>query len=162
MRTHAMERNALIAGALAMGLVVLVSNIAVGYPINDWLTWGALTYPLAFLVTDLTNLSTPPPSVESSFSSISGPPGAPPAPKSFPNLSPYMRSSPRAVWLSWESLSMKPPLPVCSFLPSDTASTTPSSDPAPKPSTNSNRSRPSPTPSFSPPKAKFSNASAAP
>ncbi|MEQ8396483.1 VUT family protein [Thalassobaculum sp.] len=55
MRTHAMERNALIAGATAMGLVVLVSNIAVGYPINDWLTWGALTYPLAFLVTDLTN-----------------------------------------------------------------------------------------------------------
>lgn len=55
MRTHAMERNALVAGAAAMGLVVLVSNIAVGYPINDWLTWGALTYPLAFLVTDLTN-----------------------------------------------------------------------------------------------------------
>jgi len=55
MRTLAMERNALVAGALAMGLVVLVSNIAVGYPINDWLTWGALTYPLAFLVTDLTN-----------------------------------------------------------------------------------------------------------
>lgn len=55
MRTHAMERNALVAGAGAMGLVVLVSNIAVGYPINDWLTWGALTYPLAFLVTDLTN-----------------------------------------------------------------------------------------------------------
>ena len=25
------------------------------YPINDWLTWGALTYPAAFLVTDLTN-----------------------------------------------------------------------------------------------------------
>ena len=55
MRTHAMERNALVAGAAAMGLVVLVSNIAVGFPINDWLTWGALTYPLAFLVTDLTN-----------------------------------------------------------------------------------------------------------
>ena len=55
MRTHAMERNALIAVAIAMGLVVLVSNIAVGYPINDWLTWGGLTYPLAFLVTDLTN-----------------------------------------------------------------------------------------------------------
>lgn len=55
MRTHAMERNALIAGACAMGLVVLVSNIAVNHPINDWLTWGAITYPLAFLVTDLTN-----------------------------------------------------------------------------------------------------------
>ncbi|HEY9568988.1 MAG TPA: VUT family protein [Thalassobaculum sp.] len=55
MRTHAMERNALIAGAGAMGLVVLVSNIAVNHPINDWLTWGAITYPIAFLVTDLTN-----------------------------------------------------------------------------------------------------------
>ena len=28
---------------------------AVSYPINDWLTWGALTYPIAFLVTDITN-----------------------------------------------------------------------------------------------------------
>jgi uncharacterized PurR-regulated membrane protein YhhQ (DUF165 family) len=35
--------------------VVAGSNVAVQYPINDWLTWGALTYPLAFLVTDLTN-----------------------------------------------------------------------------------------------------------
>ena len=55
MRTHAMERNALVAGAAAMGLVVLVSNIAVAFPINDWLTWGALTYTLAYLVTDLMN-----------------------------------------------------------------------------------------------------------
>jgi uncharacterized PurR-regulated membrane protein YhhQ (DUF165 family) len=35
--------------------VVAGSNVAVQYPINDWLTWGAFTYPLAFLVTDLTN-----------------------------------------------------------------------------------------------------------
>jgi hypothetical protein len=40
---------------LAMVLVVAGSNVAVQYPINDWLTWGALTYPFAFLVTDLTN-----------------------------------------------------------------------------------------------------------
>jgi uncharacterized PurR-regulated membrane protein YhhQ (DUF165 family) len=40
---------------LAMVAVVAGSNIAVQYPINDWLTWGALTYPVAFLVTDLTN-----------------------------------------------------------------------------------------------------------
>lgn len=40
---------------LAMIAVIVVSNIAVGYPINDWLTWGAFTYPLVFLVTDLTN-----------------------------------------------------------------------------------------------------------
>ncbi|NQW08350.1 MAG: VUT family protein [Alphaproteobacteria bacterium] len=55
MRSATTERTALFSGMIAIGLVVLVSNIAVGYPINDWLTWGALSYPLAFLVTDLTN-----------------------------------------------------------------------------------------------------------
>jgi len=40
---------------LAMVVVVAGSNLAVQYPINDWLTWGAFTYPVAFLVTDLTN-----------------------------------------------------------------------------------------------------------
>jgi uncharacterized PurR-regulated membrane protein YhhQ (DUF165 family) len=42
-------------GVIAMILVVTGSNIAVQYPINDWLTWGAFTYPVAFLVNDLTN-----------------------------------------------------------------------------------------------------------
>ena len=45
------------AGILAMTFVVALSNHAVQFPINDWLTWGALTYPAAFLVTDLTNRS---------------------------------------------------------------------------------------------------------
>lgn len=45
---------------LAMAGVVALSNVAVQYPITqfglqDYLTWGALTYPLAFLVNDLTN-----------------------------------------------------------------------------------------------------------
>ena len=38
-----------------MVAVVAGSNVAVQYPINEWLTWGAFTYPFAFLVTDLTN-----------------------------------------------------------------------------------------------------------
>jgi len=42
-------------GVVAMSVVVTASNIAVQYPINDWLTWGAFTYPLSFLVNDLTN-----------------------------------------------------------------------------------------------------------
>jgi uncharacterized PurR-regulated membrane protein YhhQ (DUF165 family) len=50
-----MLRPAHVLPVLAMVAVVAGSNIAVQYPINDWLTWGALTYPLAFLVTDLTN-----------------------------------------------------------------------------------------------------------
>ncbi|MEW5420700.1 queuosine precursor transporter [Amorphus sp. 3PC139-8] len=47
-----------------MTAVVLASNILVQYPVSaqlgainlaDLLTWGAFTYPIAFLVTDLTN-----------------------------------------------------------------------------------------------------------
>jgi queuosine precursor transporter len=41
--------------ALAMALVVLASNILVQFAINDWLTWGAFSYPVAFLVSDLIN-----------------------------------------------------------------------------------------------------------
>ena len=44
-------------GIIAMILVVTGSNILVQIPINDWLTWGAFTYPVAFLVNDLTNRS---------------------------------------------------------------------------------------------------------
>ncbi|WP_296738129.1 VUT family protein [Variovorax sp.] len=38
-----------------MALVVLASNILVQFAINDWLTWGAFTYPVAYLVSDLVN-----------------------------------------------------------------------------------------------------------
>ena len=40
---------------LAMIVVVAASNYLVQFPINSWLTWGAFTFPIAFLVTDLTN-----------------------------------------------------------------------------------------------------------
>lgn len=43
------------AAALSMAVVVLASNILVQFPINDWLTWGAITYPVAFLVSELVN-----------------------------------------------------------------------------------------------------------
>ena len=39
----------------AMIVVVVASNFLVQFPINSWLTWGAFTFPVAFLVTDLTN-----------------------------------------------------------------------------------------------------------
>jgi uncharacterized integral membrane protein (TIGR00697 family) len=38
-----------------MAIIVVASNILVQYPLGAFLTWGALTYPFAFLVTDLTN-----------------------------------------------------------------------------------------------------------
>lgn len=48
--------RALLLAVLAMGAVVLLSNVLVQYPINDWLTWGAFPYPAAFLVSDAVNL----------------------------------------------------------------------------------------------------------
>ncbi|MDM0045223.1 VUT family protein [Variovorax dokdonensis] len=38
-----------------MVAVVLASNYLVQFSINDWLTWGAFSYPVAFLVSDLIN-----------------------------------------------------------------------------------------------------------
>lgn len=50
----------LLAPVAAMAMVVATSNVLVQYPFTpfglaDYLTWGAFTYPFAFLVTDLTN-----------------------------------------------------------------------------------------------------------
>jgi queuosine precursor transporter len=45
----------LLPGVIAMATIVVASNILVQYPLGSFLTWGALTYPFAFLVTDLTN-----------------------------------------------------------------------------------------------------------
>lgn len=45
----------IVIGVLAMTAVVAASNYLVQFPINDWLTWAAFTYPVSFFVTDLTN-----------------------------------------------------------------------------------------------------------
>ena len=48
--------------SILMGLVVLASNYLVQFPVNyyglqDILTYGAFSYPVAFLITDLANRS---------------------------------------------------------------------------------------------------------
>ncbi|MCF6272218.1 MAG: queuosine precursor transporter [Rhodobacteraceae bacterium] len=45
----------LIIGVLVMATIVVASNILVQFLLGDWLTWGAFTYPFAFLVTDIMN-----------------------------------------------------------------------------------------------------------
>ncbi|MBL3563977.1 queuosine precursor transporter, partial [Rhodovulum sulfidophilum] len=45
----------LLPGILAMAAIVVASNILVQFLFGQWLTWGAFTYPLAFLVTDVMN-----------------------------------------------------------------------------------------------------------
>jgi uncharacterized integral membrane protein (TIGR00697 family) len=47
-RTH-------LPGILAMAAIVVASNILVQFLFGQWLTWGAFTYPLAFLITDVMN-----------------------------------------------------------------------------------------------------------
>ena len=58
------KKNYLLLSVLAMGVVILISNELVQHPVNAFLlgidlsvilTWGAFTYPIAFLVTDTTN-----------------------------------------------------------------------------------------------------------
>ena len=55
-----MSYKKIIPYVLAMMLIVLASNYLVQFPFNFFnlqniLTWGAFTYPVAFLVTDLAN-----------------------------------------------------------------------------------------------------------
>ena len=45
----------ILPGILAMAIVVVASNILVQFLFGQWLTWGAFTYPVAFLVTDVMN-----------------------------------------------------------------------------------------------------------
>jgi uncharacterized PurR-regulated membrane protein YhhQ (DUF165 family) len=62
--TSDIRPGAAIAAVATMVAVVVASNVLVQYPVDgtvgplvlaDLLTWGAFTYPVAFLVTDLTN-----------------------------------------------------------------------------------------------------------
>jgi len=45
----------ILPGVIAMAAIVVASNILVQFLFGQWLTWGAFTYPLAFLVTDVMN-----------------------------------------------------------------------------------------------------------
>ena len=72
-RTTTGQRIFLLIGVCVMALVVTASNILVEIPVanimvqmpamnrpveiplSEWMTWGALSYPFSFLVTDLTN-----------------------------------------------------------------------------------------------------------
>ena len=54
-RFQAMTPRQFAMAVFCMGLIVVGSNILVQVPLNDWLTWGGLSYPVAFLVTDVLN-----------------------------------------------------------------------------------------------------------
>ena len=45
----------ILPGVIVMAAIVVASNILVQHLFGQWLTWGAFTYPFAFLVTDVMN-----------------------------------------------------------------------------------------------------------
>ncbi len=54
-RFEPMRMTQFLIAVFCMVLVVVASNVLVQVPLNDWLTWGGLSYPIAFLVTDVLN-----------------------------------------------------------------------------------------------------------
>ena len=54
------DRSLFIALSITMGVIIIISNYLVQFPINkfhlqDILTYGAFSYPITFLITDLAN-----------------------------------------------------------------------------------------------------------
>ena len=54
-RFDAMQLRHFLLAVACMGIVVVGSNVLVQVPLNNWLTWGGLSYPVAFFVTDVLN-----------------------------------------------------------------------------------------------------------
>ena len=50
-----MRQQVFIYGAGAMAIVLALSNYLVLFPLGDWLTYAAFSYPFAFLITDCVN-----------------------------------------------------------------------------------------------------------
>lgn len=48
-----MTKKAKIISALLFAFLLIVANYTVQFPINEWLTYGALLFPFTFLLTDV-------------------------------------------------------------------------------------------------------------
>jgi len=48
-----MTKKVFNISVIIFALLIIVSNYTVQFPINDWLTYGALFYPITFLLTDI-------------------------------------------------------------------------------------------------------------
>ena len=57
---NSLNRNLFITLSIAMGVIIIISNYLVQFPVNkfnlqDILTYGAFSYPITFLIVDLAN-----------------------------------------------------------------------------------------------------------
>lgn len=53
MRENKMSQKTLLKSSLWFAFIIVFANYTVQFPINDWLTYGALAYPFSFLLTDV-------------------------------------------------------------------------------------------------------------
>lgn len=48
-----MSRKVFYISSIAFAMIIVVANFTVQFPINDYLTYGAITYPFTFLLADV-------------------------------------------------------------------------------------------------------------
>lgn len=48
-----MNKKELIFNSILFAILIIASNYTVQFPINQWLTYGAIIYPFTFLITDI-------------------------------------------------------------------------------------------------------------
>ncbi len=48
-----MTKKIQYSSAIIFALLIIIANYTVQFPINDWLTYGALLFPFTFLLTDI-------------------------------------------------------------------------------------------------------------
>jgi uncharacterized PurR-regulated membrane protein YhhQ (DUF165 family) len=48
-----MKKKDLYINAILFAILIIISNYTVQFPINEWLTYGAIVYPFTFLITDI-------------------------------------------------------------------------------------------------------------
>lgn len=48
-----MKKSEFYISSILFAILIIVSNYTVQFPINEWLTFGAIIYPFTFLITDI-------------------------------------------------------------------------------------------------------------
>lgn len=48
-----MTRKAIIIYSIIFSIIIILANYTVQFPINDWLTYGAIMFPFSFLLADI-------------------------------------------------------------------------------------------------------------
>ena len=48
-----MTKKAIIIYSILFSIIIVLANYTVQFPINEWLTYGAIMFPFSFLLADI-------------------------------------------------------------------------------------------------------------